>query len=36
LCLICHVCQFSRHNPGVLCVFLIFHVSHCIMPYSRS
>ena len=36
LCLICHVCQFSRHNPGVLRVFFIFHVFHCIMPYSRS
>jgi hypothetical protein len=35
-CLICHVFQFAHHNPCLMCVFLIFHIFHCLTPYSRS
>ena len=35
LCTIFHIFQFSCHNPGLLCVFLIFYVFHCLKPYSR-
>ncbi|KRX48107.1 hypothetical protein T09_3909, partial [Trichinella sp. T9] len=39
LCLIFHVFQFSRHNPGPIfleCVLLILPVFQCFLPYSRS
>ena len=36
LCIIFHGFYFSRHNRGLRRVFLVLHVFHCSLPYSRS